>query len=117
MMSALYRRMFVNRPLSALLIWPRRAHQQWQAGTVETVVCLIPVRTDSALLHETLVSTPNLSAARLRALSGSARQGAAYTVRAHGADARRHCRTEGALCTPGPGILAGARSRRSASAC
>ena len=45
---------FVNPPFSALLIWLRRAHQQWQAGNVETVVCLVPVRTDSALFHDTL---------------------------------------------------------------
>jgi transcriptional regulator with XRE-family HTH domain len=45
---------FVNPPFSALLKWLRRAHDQWQAGHVETVVCLVPVRTDSAWFHETL---------------------------------------------------------------
>jgi transcriptional regulator with XRE-family HTH domain len=39
---------FVNPPFSELLKWLRRAHDQWQAGNVETVVCLVPVRTDSA---------------------------------------------------------------------
>lgn len=39
---------YVNPPFSQLLTWLRRAHQQWQAGHVETVVCLVPVRTDSA---------------------------------------------------------------------
>lgn len=45
---------FVNPPFSELLIWLRRAHDQWQAGNVETVVCLVPVRTDSAWFHGTL---------------------------------------------------------------
>jgi transcriptional regulator with XRE-family HTH domain len=45
---------FVNPPFSELLVWLRRAHEQWRCGNVETVVCLAPVRTDSALFHETL---------------------------------------------------------------
>lgn len=45
---------FVNPPFSALLKWLRRAHDQWRAGNVAMVVCLVPVRTDSALFHETL---------------------------------------------------------------
>lgn len=45
---------FVNPPFSELLKWLRRAHEQWQVGNVETVVCLIPVRTDSAWFHQTL---------------------------------------------------------------
>lgn len=45
---------FVNPPYSQLLRWLRRAHDQWRAGKVETVVCLVPVRTDSAWFHETL---------------------------------------------------------------
>ena len=45
---------FVNPPYSALLTWLRRAHAQWTAGNIETVVCLVPVRTDSAWFHETL---------------------------------------------------------------
>lgn len=48
------RLVFVNPPFSELLKWLRRAHSQWQAGNVETVVCLVPVRTDSAWFHETL---------------------------------------------------------------
>ena len=48
------RLVFVNPPFSALLLWLRRAHDQWQAGKVETVVCLVPVRTDSAWFHDTL---------------------------------------------------------------
>jgi transcriptional regulator with XRE-family HTH domain len=45
---------FVNPPFSQLLKWLRRAYDQWQAGNVSTVVCLVPVRTDSAWFHETL---------------------------------------------------------------
>jgi transcriptional regulator with XRE-family HTH domain len=45
---------FVNPPYSELLRWLRRAHDQWRIGNVETVICLIPVRTDSALFHEVL---------------------------------------------------------------
>lgn len=45
---------FMNPPFSELLKWLRRAHDQWQAGNVQTVVCLVPVRTDSAWFHETL---------------------------------------------------------------
>jgi transcriptional regulator with XRE-family HTH domain len=45
---------FVNPPFSELLTWLRRAHGQWLAGNVATVVCLVPVRTDSAWFHDTL---------------------------------------------------------------
>lgn len=45
---------FVNPPYSQLLAWLRRAYEQWRAGKVGTVVCLVPVRTDSAWFHETL---------------------------------------------------------------
>jgi transcriptional regulator with XRE-family HTH domain len=45
---------FMNPPFSALLIWLKRAFAQWQAGNIETVVCLVPVRSDSAWFHETL---------------------------------------------------------------
>lgn len=45
---------FVNPPYSQLLRWLRRAYDQWRAGKVETVVCLVPVRTDSAWFHQTL---------------------------------------------------------------
>ena len=51
---------FVNPPFSALLKWLRRAHEQWQAGNVETVVCLVPVRTDSAWFHETLSAVADI---------------------------------------------------------
>lgn len=45
---------FVNPPYSQLLKWLRRAHDQWRAGNIQTVVCLVPVRTDSAWFHDTL---------------------------------------------------------------
>lgn len=45
---------FVNPPFSELLRWLRRAHEQWRAGNVETVICLVPVRTDSAWFHDVL---------------------------------------------------------------
>ena len=45
---------FVNPPFSDLTTWLDRAHQEWMSGRVETVVCLVPVRTDSALFHEKL---------------------------------------------------------------
>jgi len=45
---------FVNPPFSQLLRWLRQAHDQWSAGKVETVVCLVPVRTDSTWFHDTL---------------------------------------------------------------
>jgi transcriptional regulator with XRE-family HTH domain len=45
---------FVNPPYSQLLQWLRRAHDQWLKGNVASVICLIPVRTDSAWFHETL---------------------------------------------------------------
>lgn len=51
---------FVNPPYSEQLKWLRRAHDQWRAGNVETVVCLVPVRTDSALFHETLSADADL---------------------------------------------------------
>lgn len=51
---------FVNPPFSQLLTWLRRAHAQWLAGAVETVVCLVPVRTDSALFHESLSAAADI---------------------------------------------------------
>ena len=45
---------FVNPPFSQLLCWLRRAYDQWKAGKVDTVICLVPVRTDSGWFHDTL---------------------------------------------------------------
>ena len=47
---------YVNPPYSAQLLWLRRAYEQWLAGKVEMVVCLVPVRTDSAWFHKTLAA-------------------------------------------------------------
>lgn len=46
---------YVNPPFSNMLAWLRRAYEQWRAGNVTTVVCLVPVRTDSAFFHDTLI--------------------------------------------------------------
>ncbi|MBA4087550.1 MAG: hypothetical protein C0491_07085 [Novosphingobium sp.] len=45
---------YVNPPYAQLLVWLRRAHEQWQAGNAKTVVCLVPVRTDSAWFQTVL---------------------------------------------------------------
>lgn len=45
---------FVNPPFSEQQKWLRRAHEQWMAGNVETVVCLVPTRTDSEWFQEVL---------------------------------------------------------------
>ena len=51
---------FVNPPFSELLKWLRRAHDQWRARNVDTVVCLVPVRTDSSWFHQTLSADADL---------------------------------------------------------
>ena len=38
---------YVNPPFSRQLDWLRRAYEQWASGNVRTVLCLVPVRTDS----------------------------------------------------------------------
>lgn len=45
---------YVNPPYSKLLVWLQRAHEQWLAANAQTVVCLVPVRTDSAWFHDVL---------------------------------------------------------------
>ena len=45
---------FVNPPYSATLIWLKRAYEQWTASKVETVVCLVPMRTDSQWFQDVL---------------------------------------------------------------
>ncbi|WP_375287262.1 DNA N-6-adenine-methyltransferase [Sphingomonas sp.] len=45
---------FVNPPYSELLKWLKRTHEQWKAGNVETVVCLVPIRTDSPWFQQVL---------------------------------------------------------------
>ena len=51
---------FVNPPFSAQLKWLQRAHEQWRAGNVEVVVCLVPARTDSAWFHHTLTADADI---------------------------------------------------------
>lgn len=38
---------YVNPPFSDQLTWLKRAYDQWAVGNVETVICLVPTRTDS----------------------------------------------------------------------
>jgi hypothetical protein len=66
---------FMNPPFSQLLIWLKRAFAQWQAGNVQTVVCLVPVRSDSAWFHETLspVADIYLLKGRIRFLDSEGR--------------------------------------------
>lgn len=45
---------YVNPPCSKLLVWLRRAHEQWLAGAAKMVICLVPVRTDSAWFQQVL---------------------------------------------------------------
>lgn len=73
------RLVYVNPPFSQLLSWLRRAHEQWSAGRVETVVCLIPVRTDSAWFHETLSADADIYLLRGRVRFLDPRGGAQQT--------------------------------------
>lgn len=54
------RLVFMNCPYSALLKWLRRADEQWSNGNVETVVALVPARTDSAWFHERLIGIADI---------------------------------------------------------
>ncbi|MEN2747147.1 DNA N-6-adenine-methyltransferase [Sphingomonas sp. T9W2] len=51
---------YVNPPFSNMLAWLRRAYEQWRVGNVRTVVCLVPVRTDSAFFHDTLIAEADI---------------------------------------------------------
>lgn len=51
---------FVNPPYSELLKWLKRAHEQWQAGNVGAVVCLVPIRTDSPWFQQVLSADADL---------------------------------------------------------
>lgn len=62
---------FVNPPYSRVLDWLKRAHEQWQAGNVDTVFCLVPVRTDSAWFHTTLKPDANVYLLQGRVKFGS----------------------------------------------
>lgn len=45
---------WVNPPYSATLRWLRRAYEEWAAGHVETIVCLVPVRIDSPYFQDVI---------------------------------------------------------------
>lgn len=45
---------FVNPPWSHQKRWLERAHEQWLRGEVDTVVCLVPAKTDTKLFHRVL---------------------------------------------------------------
>lgn len=51
---------FVNPPYSKLLPWLQRAHGQWKAGKVETILCLVTAQTDSAFFHGTIATEADL---------------------------------------------------------
>lgn len=70
---------FVNPPFSELLRWLRRAHNEWRKGKVETVVCLVPVRTDSAVFHDTLSADADMFLLRGRVRFLDPRGGAQQT--------------------------------------
>ena len=70
---------FVNPPFSALLRWLRRAHDQWQGGNIQTVVCLVPVRTDSAWFHGTLSADADIFLLQGRVRFLDARGGRQHT--------------------------------------
>lgn len=64
---------FVNPPYSKQLDWLKRAHQQWAAGYVDTVLCLVPVRTCNKFFHETLHEDADLFVLRGRLRFSSVR--------------------------------------------
>ncbi len=70
---------YVNPPFSNMLAWLRRAHDQWRAGKVATVVCLVPVRTDSTFFHDTLSADADIFLLRGRVKFLSARGKPQYT--------------------------------------
>jgi transcriptional regulator with XRE-family HTH domain len=51
---------FMNPPFSGLLVWLKRAHNQWETGNVNRVVCLVPVRSDSSWFHDTLSTVADI---------------------------------------------------------
>lgn len=54
------RLVYVNPPFSSYLVWLKRAHEQWQAGNAKTVLCLGPVRTDSAWFQDVLCNDADM---------------------------------------------------------
>lgn len=51
---------FVNPPFSEMQRWLKRAHDQWSRGNVDSVVCLVPARTDARWFHDTLRVDANI---------------------------------------------------------
>lgn len=51
---------FMNPPFSQQMLWLQRAHHEWKAGNVETVICLVPVRTDSGFFHDIIAVEADL---------------------------------------------------------
>jgi hypothetical protein len=51
---------FVNPPWSAQDKWVRRAHYHWASGNAQTVVCLVPAKTDTVFFHQTLIEDADL---------------------------------------------------------
>jgi transcriptional regulator with XRE-family HTH domain len=51
---------FVNPPFSAQLDWLERAYEQNAAGNVQTVICLVPVKTCNTFFHSTLHKAADL---------------------------------------------------------
>lgn len=45
---------FVNPPWSNQKRWLERAHDQWSKRKVQTVICLVPAKTDTKLFHHVL---------------------------------------------------------------
>ncbi|CAM3129419.1 phage N-6-adenine-methyltransferase [Sphingomonas antarctica] len=45
---------FVNPPFSGTLDWLRRSYEEWAAGHVKTIVCLVPVRIDSPFFQDVI---------------------------------------------------------------
>jgi transcriptional regulator with XRE-family HTH domain len=57
---------FVNPPFSALVKWLNRAVDAWESGEAETVVLLIPARTDSATFQDRVFGRADIGLMRGR---------------------------------------------------
>jgi hypothetical protein len=51
---------FMNPPWSAQDKWVKRAYEQWRAGNVKIVVCLVPAATSAAVFHRTLAHVADI---------------------------------------------------------
>jgi hypothetical protein len=54
------RLVFMNPPYSGYLDWMARAYEQWFAGEVEMVLCLVPVRTDSDFFQSKVAAAADI---------------------------------------------------------